>query len=113
LLLLFFVLGCELHYWRSRCVTGEDKVASDFHPLVQRNALRRFDGRQQSRWFVRWNQSLRRSPTPTGFAEIVSDDLPVLHARRILPFCSPHGNDEVIQTGSMAHEISLLESHVL
>jgi hypothetical protein len=25
------------------------------------------------------------APTPTGFAEIVSDDFPVLHAGRILP----------------------------
>jgi hypothetical protein len=24
----FLVFGSELHYWRSRCVTGEDKVAS-------------------------------------------------------------------------------------
>jgi hypothetical protein len=24
----FLVLGSELHYWRSRSVTGEDKVAS-------------------------------------------------------------------------------------
>jgi hypothetical protein len=25
------------------------------------------------------------APTPTGFAEIVSNDFPILHARRILP----------------------------
>ena len=32
-----------------------------FHPHAQRNAFRR-DARPQSRLFVRWNQSLRRSP---------------------------------------------------
>jgi hypothetical protein len=37
------------------------------------------DARQQRRLFARLNQSLRRDPTPTGFAEIVSDDFPVLH----------------------------------
>jgi hypothetical protein len=35
---------------------------SAFHPHAQRNASRRRDVRQQSRSFVRWNQSLRRSP---------------------------------------------------
>src|SRR5882757_7127839 len=29
--------------------------------------------------FARWNPRLKRSPTPTSFAEIVSDDFPVLH----------------------------------
>ena len=38
------------------------KNAVSFHPHAQRNAFRR-----------PLNQSLRRSPTPTGFAEIVSD----------------------------------------
>ena len=45
-------------------------------------AFRRRDVRLQSRSFARWNQSLRHSPTPTRFAEIVGDDFPVpLHAR--------------------------------
>jgi hypothetical protein len=36
------------------------------------------DARQQSRLFAGWNQSPIHSPTPTGFAEIVSDDFPLL-----------------------------------
>jgi len=36
--------------------------------------------RQQSKWFARWNQSLRRSPNSNQFSEIVGDDFPVLHA---------------------------------
>jgi hypothetical protein len=38
------------------------------------------DAREQRRWFTRRNPRLRRSPTPTGFAEVVSDDFPVLRA---------------------------------
>jgi hypothetical protein len=39
------------------------------------------DARLQSRTFARWNQSLRHSPTPSGLAQIIGDDLPVsLHA---------------------------------
>jgi hypothetical protein len=33
--------------------------------------------------FAAPNQGLRRIPTPTGFAEIVSDDFPVLHSRHL------------------------------
>ena len=36
-----------------------------FHRHPQRNAFRRRDVRQQSRLFVRWNESLRRSPNST------------------------------------------------
>jgi hypothetical protein len=42
--------------------------------------FRRRDVRLQSRWFAHLGQSLTRSPTPTGFAQIVSDDPPVLYA---------------------------------
>jgi hypothetical protein len=38
--------------------------------------------RLQPRSFARWNQSLKRSPTPTGFAEMVSDDFLILHGLR-------------------------------
>jgi hypothetical protein len=37
--------------------------------------------------------------TPTGFAEIVGDDFPLLHG--LCFFCSPHSNDQVIWTGPM------------
>ena len=37
-----------------------------------------YSARQQSRLFGRENPQLRRSPTPTGFAEIVGDDFPLL-----------------------------------
>ena len=46
---------------------------------MQRTAGRR-DVRLQSRSFARWNQSRDAAPTPTGLAEIVGDDFPVLHA---------------------------------
>src|SRR5204863_7438625 len=36
------------------------------------------------------------APTPTGFAEIFSDDLPVLHAARFCLFRSSHSRDRVI-----------------
>ena len=41
---------------------------STIHPCARQNAFRRRDVRLQSRLFARWNQSLRRSPTPTGLA---------------------------------------------
>jgi hypothetical protein len=58
------------------------QTPSAFHPHAQRNAFRRPDARPQSRSFDCWNQSLRHSPTPTGFAEIVSDDFPILEGAR-------------------------------
>ena len=54
------------------------ETQSAFHPRAQRNAFRRRDARQQRRSFARENPRRRRSPTPTGFAEIVSDDSPRL-----------------------------------
>jgi hypothetical protein len=46
------------------------------------------------------------APTPTGFAEIVSDDFPVpFHAVPILSLCTPRGNDEVIQLGVRCSEL--------
>jgi len=49
--------------------------------------------------FARWNQSPRPSPTPPGFAEIVSDDFPVLHAHlsAVNIFWSP-GQPEITGT---------------
>ena len=38
------------------------ETQSAFHPHEQRTAFHRHDGRQQSRSFARWNQSLKRSP---------------------------------------------------
>ena len=52
---------------------------SAFHPRAQRNAFRRRDVRLQSRSFARWNQSMRRSPTPTDFTDIIGDYFPILH----------------------------------
>jgi hypothetical protein len=58
-----------------------------FHPHAQQNAFRPRGARLQSRLFARWNQSLRHGPTPTGFAQIVSDDFPVLHLMsNVAPF---------------------------
>jgi len=57
---------------------------SAFYPLAQRTAFRRRDARQQSRLFAPENQWLRRAQAPTSFLEIVSDDLPVIHAQRSL-----------------------------
>ena len=43
-------------------------------------------------------QSCDTGPTPTGFAEIISDDFPVLHARRIAPcFCSTNRSQTATQ----------------
>jgi hypothetical protein len=39
---------------------------SAFPRHAQPNAFHRRDVRLQSRWFTRWHQSLRRSPTPTA-----------------------------------------------
>ena len=36
------------------------------------------------------------APTPTGFAEIVRDDLAVLHSEGLCVFCSPHSNDKIL-----------------
>jgi hypothetical protein len=63
------------------------QTQSAFHPLAQRSAFCRRGARQQRRLSVRWNPRLRRSPTPTGFAEIVSDDFPVFHlTSSVAPF---------------------------
>jgi hypothetical protein len=36
------------------------------------------------------------APTPTGFAKIVSDDFPVLHAIRFCRFCASPDKEKVI-----------------
>jgi hypothetical protein len=41
--------------------------------------------------FAHWNQSPQYTPTPTGFAEFVGNDFPVLHARRIPARLRYHG----------------------
>ena len=56
------------------------KRRSVFDRIAQRNVFRRRDVRQQPRSCVLHHPKLRRSPTPSRFAEIVSYDLPVLHA---------------------------------
>jgi hypothetical protein len=53
------------------------ETPSTFHRRAQRNAFHRRDVRLQSKLFARWNQSLRRSATRTGFAEVVGYYLPV------------------------------------
>src|SRR6266536_5767348 len=52
------------------------QTQSAFHRSAQRNAFRHRGARLQQRSFARENPRLRRSPTPTGFAEIVGDDIP-------------------------------------
>jgi hypothetical protein len=44
-----------------------------FHLIERQTSFRCPDAHQQSRSFARWNQSLRRSQTPTGFAKVISD----------------------------------------
>jgi hypothetical protein len=44
---------------------------------------------------------LTTARTPTGFAEIVSDDFPILHAVRFGFFCSPRGNEKMISADAM------------
>jgi hypothetical protein len=45
--------------------------------------------------------------TPTGFAEIVSDDFPALRRKaEFCLFCSLHGNDKVIRTRAITFIIS-------
>ena len=57
------------------------KTQSAFHRHAQQNAFRSH-ARQRSRSFARWNQSLQHTPSsPTGFAEPVCDDFPILHKR--------------------------------
>src|SRR6266478_5514352 len=41
--------------------------------------------------------SCNTAPIPSGFAEIVGDDFPVLHGGGFCLFCSPHGNEKVIE----------------
>jgi hypothetical protein len=55
------------------------QTRSAFRQHARRTAFRRRGGHLQQRLFASARPRLTRSPTPTGFAEIVSDDLPVLH----------------------------------
>jgi hypothetical protein len=64
-------------------LTQVPQTPSTFHLRTRQNVFRRRNVRLQSRWFAPWNQSLRRSATPTGFAEIVADDFPLLTASDI------------------------------
>jgi len=64
-------------------LTQVPQTPSTFHLRTRQNAFRRRNVRLQSSWFAPWNQSLRRSPTPTGFAEIAADDFPLLTASDI------------------------------
>jgi hypothetical protein len=49
------------------------ETQSTYHPHAQQSAFRRRDVRPQQRFFAPENQELIRSPTPTGFAQIVSE----------------------------------------
>src|SRR4029453_2620361 len=60
---------------------------SAFHPHAQRNASRWRDARLQSSSFASWNQSFRPSPSPTGFAEVVGNDLPTHTANGLTKDC--------------------------
>jgi hypothetical protein len=55
------------------------QTKSAFHRPAQQNAFRHRGACLQQRSFARENPRLRRSPTPTGFAEIVGDDISPLH----------------------------------
>jgi hypothetical protein len=72
-----------IYFWANLqtqiALSNSRNAVSLFIPRAQQNAFRRRDARQQSRLFVLVNPPLTRSPTPTGFAEIVSDNFPVLH----------------------------------
>jgi hypothetical protein len=69
------------------------EMQSVFHPSAQRTASRRRDAHRQSRLFARWNQSLRRSPTPTGFTQIVTnlDEESNCKLHRRVAICNPFG----------------------
>jgi hypothetical protein len=71
--------ACQASSLRPRITDSNSTNALSFSSARTTNAFRRRDVRLQSRLFARWNQSLRRSPTPTGFAQIISDDFPVAH----------------------------------
>jgi len=61
-------------------------MRSTFHPNAQRNAFRHRVVRLQSTSFAIGINRCDAAPTPTGFAEIVSDDFPeLLHVDRIVP----------------------------
>ena len=50
------------YYFSGELSISIPQTQSAFHPPAQRTASRRRDVCQQSRWFARWNQSLRHSP---------------------------------------------------
>jgi len=63
------------------------ETQSAFHPRAQRSAFHRRDARQQQRLFARLELIAETQPQlHPAFAEIVSDDFPVLH----LELCSRH-----------------------
>jgi hypothetical protein len=57
-----------------------NKRRQPFFRSHKRTDFHHRDVHLQSRSFARWNPALRRSPTPTGLAEIVSDDFPVFQS---------------------------------
>ena len=64
------------------------ETQSAFHPRAQRSAFHRRDARQQQRLFARLELIAETQPQlHPAFAEIVSDDFPVLHH---LELCSRH-----------------------
>ena len=55
----------------SRTRLAAAKTRSEFHPSAQRNSFHHPVVSQQSRSFAYRNQSLKRSPNPSGLAEMV------------------------------------------
>jgi hypothetical protein len=55
----------------SRTRLAAAKTRSEFHPSAQRKSFHHPVVRQQSRLFAYRNQSLKRSPNPSGLAEMV------------------------------------------
>jgi hypothetical protein len=65
------------------------ETQSAFHLHAQQNAFRGRGVRQQRRSFAPLESIAEtQPPTPTGFAEIVSDDFPIFHMHWIVPFCA-------------------------
>src|SRR6476660_9440418 len=67
----------------SNDTANSDFITQTFHPPWRKTrwmGLLEVAKTKPRRRFVRWNQSLRRSPTPNAFLEIVSNAFPEIHA---------------------------------
>src|SRR6516165_6925270 len=56
------------------------QMQSVFDPHAQRNAFLHHDARQQSRSSAPYTSKADTAPSPSGFAEIIRGDFPVLRA---------------------------------